>query len=362
MASSRLRVLLLADTHLGLDLPVRPRIDRRRRGPDFFANTARALQPALRGEVDLVVHGGDLLFRSRVPPDLVQRAMAPLFEVADAGVPVYLVPGNHERGRIPYPLLARHPLVFIFDRPCTFERRFGDLLVSLSGWPHQRCVAGEHFQRLLDDSAALRSAASIRLLCLHQAVQGARVGVQNYQFRTGQDVIAPRRIPSGVAALLSGHIHRFQVLMADLDGRPLAAPVLYPGAVERTSFAERDEPKGYMILELEPGDHGGELKRWTFQELPTRPMVSVELSHHMLRSALLKRQLRQRLASLDPDAVVALRCQPPEGLQSGRPLGWDQLPSTARAVLSSASLRAIAPPTMNVHVQASFRRTARRRA
>ena len=110
MASSCLRVLLLADTHLGLDLPVRPRIERRRRGADFFANTVRALQPALRGEVDLVVHGGDLLFRSRVPPDLVQRAMAPLFEVADAGVPVYLVPGNHERGRIPYPLLARHPL------------------------------------------------------------------------------------------------------------------------------------------------------------------------------------------------------------------------------------------------------------
>ena len=67
MASSRLRVLLLADTHLGLDLPLRPRVDRRRRGPDFFANTARALEPALRGEVGLVVHGGDLLYRSHRP-------------------------------------------------------------------------------------------------------------------------------------------------------------------------------------------------------------------------------------------------------------------------------------------------------
>ena len=360
MASSRLRVLLLADTHLGLDLPLRPRVDRRRRGPDFFANTARALEPALRGEVNLVVHGGDLLYRSRVPPELVQRAMAPLFEVADAGVPVYLVPGNHERGRIPYPLLARHPLVFIFDRPRTFERRFGDLLVSLSGWPYERCVAGEHFPRLLKASAALGSAACVRLLCLHQAVQGARVGVQNYQFRTGQDVIASREVPSGVAALLSGHIHRFQVLMADLEGRPLAAPVLYPGAVERTSFAERDEPKGYLIVELEPGPRGGALKRWTFQELPTRPMVSVELGHRTLCSPSLKRQLRQRLQSLDPDAVVALRCLPPGGLRNGRALRWDQLPSTARVILSSASLRAMAPPTMNVHVQASFRRTARR--
>jgi DNA-3-methyladenine glycosylase len=40
------RILFLADTHLGFDLPERPRVDRRRRGPDFFANFVRALEPA----------------------------------------------------------------------------------------------------------------------------------------------------------------------------------------------------------------------------------------------------------------------------------------------------------------------------
>ena len=33
-----IRILFLADTHLGYDLPFRPRIQRRRRGPEFFAN------------------------------------------------------------------------------------------------------------------------------------------------------------------------------------------------------------------------------------------------------------------------------------------------------------------------------------
>ena len=73
-----LRVLFVSDTHLGFDLPARPRVDRRRRGPDFFAGFARALEPALRGEVDVVVHGGDLLYRSRVPATLVHRALQPL--------------------------------------------------------------------------------------------------------------------------------------------------------------------------------------------------------------------------------------------------------------------------------------------
>ena len=54
------RILFVSDTHLGFDLPRKPRIARRHRGPDFFENFARALEPARRGEVDLVIHGGHL--------------------------------------------------------------------------------------------------------------------------------------------------------------------------------------------------------------------------------------------------------------------------------------------------------------
>ena len=63
-----IRVLFLADTHLGFDYPFRPRIQRRRRGAEFFTNFKRTLLPALKGRVDCVVHGGDLLYRSKVPP------------------------------------------------------------------------------------------------------------------------------------------------------------------------------------------------------------------------------------------------------------------------------------------------------
>ena len=50
------RILFVSDTHLGFDLPRKPRIARRRRGPDFFDNFNRALEPARRREVDLVIH------------------------------------------------------------------------------------------------------------------------------------------------------------------------------------------------------------------------------------------------------------------------------------------------------------------
>jgi DNA repair exonuclease SbcCD nuclease subunit len=68
-----IRILLIADTHLGFDLPFRPRINRRRRGPDFFANFERALMPALQGDVHAVVHGGDVLYRNTFQDSCIRQ-------------------------------------------------------------------------------------------------------------------------------------------------------------------------------------------------------------------------------------------------------------------------------------------------
>jgi 3',5'-cyclic AMP phosphodiesterase CpdA len=61
------RVLFVSDTHIGLDWPARPRVVRSRRGDDFFQKFERALEPARARDVDVVVHSGDLRYRSQVP-------------------------------------------------------------------------------------------------------------------------------------------------------------------------------------------------------------------------------------------------------------------------------------------------------
>ena len=232
-----MRVLLLADTHLGFE------------GPDFFPNFHRALEPAMRGEVDVVVHGGDLFYRSKIPPSLVSRAFEPL---ARLGVPVLIVPGNHERSHIPCPLLALHKNVFIFDRPRTFL--IGG--AAFSGFPFAADVR-RRFRALVEETQPV--SADIRVLCFHQAVEGARVGTPEFVFDRGDDVIRGADIPPGFAAVLSGHIHRGQRL------GQYASPVFYPGSIERTSWAERLETKGYLTLDLAPG----RVERFTFHPLPT---------------------------------------------------------------------------------------------
>jgi len=54
-----IKILLLADTHLGFDQPIRPRTSKPRRGEDFFNNFKYILQYAEQNGIDLILHGGD---------------------------------------------------------------------------------------------------------------------------------------------------------------------------------------------------------------------------------------------------------------------------------------------------------------
>jgi exonuclease SbcD len=334
-----LRILFLADTHLGFDLPVRPRVRRRRRGNDFLANYLEALSPAFRGGVDLVVHGGDVFHRARVPPSLAYQALEPLRRVADQGVPVLVVPGNHERSRIPHARFAAHPGIHVFHEPGTCRLELRGRRLALSGFPYERGGVREGFGALLSATGWREGEADISLLCVHHCFEGATVGPSSFTFRDGPDVIRAGDVPGGFAAVLAGHVHRHQVLTRDLSGRRLDAPVFYPGSVERTAFAEKDETKGYLVLEVaEDGIRsGGTVVDWQFRELPARPMVVHEVGGEGLEGPRMHEIVRRAIADAPPDAVLRLRI--------GGRMGPD-----ARRALSAQRLRSLAPATMNVEV------------
>jgi exonuclease SbcD len=330
-----MRVLFVADTHLGFDLPAHPRVERRRRGPDFFACFERALEPALRGEADVVVHGGDLLYRSRVPASLVHRALQPLLRVADAGVPVLLVPGNHERSALPYPLLAAHERLHVFRGPSTALIEQGGLRVAFAGFPYMRGVR-EAFPSALAATGYRQVEADARVLCIHQCVEGAVCGPSpGFTFRGADDVVRASDLPDDVAAVLCGHVHRHQALSRDLRGRPLSAPVVYAGSVERTSVAERDEPKGFVMATIGTGGPGGRLLGCEFRRLPARPM-RVHAVMGAAAASDLEREIRAAIAAAPPDVVLQLRV--PNDLA-----GTD--------ILHAARLRSLAPATANISVR-----------
>ena len=358
--SSDVRVLFLADSHLGLDLPVRPpRVKRRRRGDDFLANYAAALEPARQGQVDLVVHGGDVFDRSHVPASLAYQALEPLRRLADEGMPVFVVPGNHERSLLPHTRFAAHPRVHVFDRPRTFRIDVRGTPLALAGFPYERAGVRQLFPSLLEQTGWRPEPGVASLLCMHQCVEGATVGPADFTFRYAADVVRGRDIPAGFAAVLSGHIHRHQVLTSDLSHRPLAAPVLYPGSIERTALAEMGETKGYMILRLAAGasDPGGKTVlhpesgpphtatpgdlTWEFRPLPARPMIVRQVQADGRDPLALEAVVREIVAAVPEDAVLTIRV---DGVLTAGHL----------RVLSAAHLRTFVPASMNVDIRSEW--------
>jgi DNA repair exonuclease SbcCD nuclease subunit len=328
-----IKILLFSDSHLGFDQPIRPRIERRRRGTDFFSNYQRVLNAALKQKVDLIVHGGDLFFRSKVHPGIVDRAFAPLLEVANQGVPVYLVPGNHERSKLPDHLWLTHDNIRVFDRPRTFLQRVDDKTITLAGFPFTRKVR-DKFPSLLKETCYQEYDADLRYLCLHQTFEGAVVGPTDFTFRSSPDNIPGSEIPADFNAVLSGHIHRGQQLTQTLNGLPLPAPVIYPGSIERTSFAERFEEKYYVLLKIYPRPDKP-LQVIEYHKLPTRPMVKLKIPVEDRNTSQVKLLIRDRLNLIDPQAVVRIDLTGKNG----------ELTSSG---LTAAGLRSLAPGSMNV--------------
>ncbi len=137
--------------------------------------------------------------------------------------------------------------------------------------------------------------------------------------------------------MLSGHIHRHQVLTTDLRGSSLPAPVLYPGSIERTSIAEADEDKGYMIVEL-TCDDGVAKVDWRFRQLPARPLVRHDLELDGLEAEQVESAIRSLVASAPVDAVLSIRVT-------------GAITEHVSRVLSAGFLRALAPETMNLELR-----------
>ncbi len=243
-AAGILRLGVLSDTHLGMGWNARTARSRlKRRGEDHWRCYRAALAGIRAAKVDGILHLGDLCYRSRIPQGVFSQALEPLLDCCREGLPVALLPGNHERSRIPQSLFDEDPLLHIFHRPGVLEWDLQQISLKIMGIPFVR-EAAVQVPLLQKDCRARREPGTLHLLLLHQLLSQSRVGPAGYRFRPGGEVIDWQALSPGWDLVLSGHLHRAQLLSA--EGRP---PVLFPGSTERTSFAEVDEQKGFCLLD-----------------------------------------------------------------------------------------------------------------
>ncbi len=321
-----IKIIFLADTHLGFDFPLRPKKEKRRRGVDFFNNFDYVLDYAKENKADLVIHGGDLFFRTLVPNPIVDMVYERIFNFAETGIPIVIVPGNHESSRLPISLFMQHPNIHYYSKPRVFPFNLKGVDFDIAGFPCVRKDVLSNFPEIAKEIQSELREESLKFLCMHQSIEGAQVGPSDYTFRHGKDVIPIHDLPTNYDLILSGHIHRSQILWT-----PDKTPIIYPGSIERTAFAEMDEEKGFYEINI---DENLEIS-YQFIKLYARPMVDVLLEKDSYTSSTLKEEILMQIKDFPGDSIIRFKMKNPNNL----------------SFLTVKFLDAIIPATMNYQVR-----------
>lgn len=239
-----------ADTHLGFEFIKTPSPDRegrRRRAEWIYNNFLAVVNHALVIEADLFIHSGDLFNKFYIPRDRLDLLIRPFLDLSRAGIPVLLIPGNHERSEFPFDLFHGMKGVFVFDRPKSLCFELDGYRVGVAGFPFIRNDSRRTFLKALEETQYVDIRSDFNLLVAHQAFDGAIVGPSDFTFRTGRsDTVSRGTLPVDFEYVAAGHIHRYQVLPHPM--KP-GLNVVYPGSIQRMSFAEINEEKAFVVGE-----------------------------------------------------------------------------------------------------------------
>lgn len=297
-----IKIIFLSDTHLGQDYPVR-QTTKPKRGQDFFDNFQKVLDHAHSQQADLVLHGGDLFFRAKIPEIIVNKVYKMLYDFSKTGIPFVVVPGNHERSRFPRSPLLNQPGIYLLNYPRKFSFMIKGVNISVSGFPYHYDCIRDNFTTIIEEIEQEKDQADIRFLITHHAVEGCTCGPGIFTFRHGEDVIQLKDIPLMYDAILCGHIHREQVLFKKQGKREI--PVIYCGSTEKTSFAELYETKGFYEMEVDEVEK--KIKTYRFIELPSRPQYDLEINTPFQTVEEIEYYISEKLFGIEVGTLVRIR-------------------------------------------------------
>jgi len=340
------KLLHTADLHLGVKTYGRrdPETGLNTRLLDVRRSLEAVVQRALDDAVDAFLFCGDAYHTADPTPTQQQIFAECLQPLADAGIPLGLIIGNHDHP-VTYGRASSLDIfeyvdgdVHCYRKPASsvqvIETNSGPLQLIPLPWPirsqiltkeEYRSMTPEELRQFIEEryvTYVQRRADEIveedsgeradgtehplspavpTVLAGHVTLQGAELAgsertsiiANDPTFTVGQLAIPP------IDYVALGHIHRAQ--NRNPDGHP---PVVYPGSIERVTFKERNEDKGFYRVDLDPG--AGTAPALTFVETPARPFVALQVD---ARDA--EEPTERILAAIDgadvADAVVRVR-------------------------------------------------------
>ena len=341
-----MKLLHTADTHLGVKT-------HGRRDPESGLNTRlldvrdsldTVVQRALDEEVDAFVFCGDAYHTADPTPTQQKIFVQCLRPLAEAGIPIVLIVGNHDHpvtfGRASSLDIFDHIAgeVYCYRKPASnvqiIDTKSGPLQLIPLPWPirsqilakdEYRTMSPDELRRFIEEhyvtyiqrrtDEILNEKPGVTpdgteqplspdvptVLAGHVTVQGAALAGSEHtttiasepKFTVGQLAVRP------IDYVALGHVHHPQ--NRNEDGHP---PVVYAGSIERVTFNEADEPKGFRLVDIDPSRDP--VTHSTFVETPARPFVAVQVDVRDVEAP--TERILDAIAERDvTDAIVRVR-------------------------------------------------------
>jgi DNA repair protein SbcD/Mre11 len=291
------KILHTADIHLGSN--TYGRLDAttglNSRMLDFQRSFEFMVDRALKEDIDLFLFCGDA-YRTADPTPTQQRTFAECLKpVADAGIPIVMIVGNHD-----------HPVSFgkasaidifgyidgevhVFRRPDikVVNTKSGPLQLIALPWPIRSMLLSrdehrkkspadvrdfieEKYTQFVQEACSTLDPSLPTVLAAHLTVHGSELAgsertsliAHEPTFGVGQLTLHP------IDYVALGHIHRYQ------NRNENGPPVVYSSSLERISFKEWDDRKGFVLVNITSGGNGKSTS-YEFVDTPARKFIPI---------------------------------------------------------------------------------------
>ncbi len=298
-----MKFIHFADLHIGVETYGRPdpATGLTTRLLDFLRALDELVDRAIADDVDLVLFAGDA-YKTREPTQTQQREFARrIRRLSDAGIPVFLLIGNHDLPNafsrataleifetlgVPRVTVAPTPKVHVI------ATKAGPLQIAALPWMNtsQLLARDEHKNLSIDQIDGMAADRLNRVVAemaqaldpSMPAVLAAHVAMNESLVKSGSEKWMtvghfPQLSKSTLGAgrfdyVALGHHHVYQRLEHP-------TPMYYSGSMQRVDFGEEGDPKGFLVVELDPARPPGErlVGEPAFVEVAARRFVTVSL-------------------------------------------------------------------------------------
>lgn len=297
-----IKIVFLSDTHLGHDYPIR-NANNARKGEDFFKNFFKVIEKTKNIKADLLIHGGDLFDKADVNQKVIDRCYDAFYELADLGIPVIIIPGNHDNNGLPSSLFVEHPNLYLLNKTSNTNLTLNGKEFEIHSIPFTKKI-GDNFENELNKLHYKNNPDSFKILLVHQSLEGCKVGPVDFTFKNNENSIGLNQIPNYYDIILSGHIHRHQIIEIQNSDNSIT-PFIYSGSTEKTSFSEIKEEKGFIVLEFKKKNSllQPDIR---FEKLTTRPMYDILLQDNYIDEKSIIDKITHNAKKLESNAVIRI--------------------------------------------------------